>query len=219
MDKLKDTIKYVLFDLDGTISDSSEGITKSVQLALAAEGIHEELSALTKCIGPSLRYSFSQYTDDAETAERMLAAYRKRYSEIGWMENKMYSGMETLFKNLKQAGKHIVLASAKPELFCNEILKYFGVYEYFDFIGGATMDGSRDDKAVLIKYTLDSIGNPPKDSVIMVGDRFYDVEGAHKNGLKVIGVKFGFARENELETACADYIVDTVSDLQALLLL
>lgn len=213
---LKNTVEYVLFDLDGTVSDSSEGITKSVQSALAAEGIFEELSALTKFIGPSLRYSFGLYTDDVQKRDRMLAVYRKRYGEIGWKENRLYDGMEELFDALKKAGKHVVLASAKPEFYCVEILKYFGVYKYFDFVGGATFDGSLDDKTALLKYVLAEIGNPPAEKTVMIGDRIYDIEAAHNHGIKAVGVTYGFADRGELVSA--DFLADSAEGLGKLLL-
>lgn len=211
-------IKYVLFDLDGTVSDSSEGIIKSVQAALKAEGIHEEDKNLTGFIGPSLRHSFGLYTDDAAQCKKMLSDYRARYSTIGWKENKLYDGVKELLIALRAAGKVPVLASAKPEKFCVEILKYLGVYDYFDFVGGADFEGKRDDKKILMGYVLDNIGNPDPDTVIMVGDRIFDIECAHFHNVKCIGVRYGFAPEGELEDAGADYIVDTVADLRVLLL-
>lgn len=211
-------IEYVLFDLDGTVTDSSEGITKSVQQALDKEGIHEELCNLKKFIGPSLRYSFGKYTDDPVQRDRMLANYRARYSTIGLKEVKLYDGMKELFSALKNAGKHVVLASAKPEVFCIEILKYLGVYDAFEFVGGADLEGTRDDKTILLKYVLDNIGKPPAEKCVMIGDRFYDIEAGRNNDMPTIGVRFGFAESGELEKAGADFIVDTVADLQELLL-
>lgn len=211
-------IKYVLFDLDGTVSDSSEGIIKCVQVALTAEGIHEKDENLTRFIGPSLRHSFGLYTDDDAQRDRMLGNYRARYSTLGWKENKLYDGIKELLIALRAAGKVPVLASAKPEKFCIEILRYLGVYDYFDFVGGSDFDGKRDDKKILMGYVLDNIGNPDPDTVIMVGDRIFDIECAHFHKVKCIGVRYGFAPERELEEAGADYIVSTVADLRALLL-
>lgn len=158
IDELKN-IEYVLFDLDGTVSDSSEGITKSADKALKSEGINVPFETLTSFIGPSLRVSFGRYTDDVEKRDRMLDVYRERYSEKGWCENKIYPGMAELLRDLQKSGKHVVLASAKPEYFCRKIIKYFGVEQYFDFIGGSDMEGKRDDKTVLLTYVLDNIGN------------------------------------------------------------
>lgn len=211
-------IDYVLFDLDGTVTDSSEGITKSVRQALEKEGIHEELSNLKKFIGPSLRYSFGKYAADETQRDRMLTNYRARYSTVGLKEVKLYDGMNELFDVLKKAGKHIILASAKPEVFCIEILKYLGVYDKFEFVGGADLEGKRDDKTILIKYVLDNIGNPSVSRCVMVGDRFYDIEAGHNNGMLTVGVEFGFPEEGELKKAGADYIVETVEELGDLLL-
>lgn len=216
-DELKN-IEYVLFDLDGTVSDSSEGIMKSTDRALKSEGINVPFDTLTKFIGPALRVSFGWYTDDEEKRDRMLKVYRERYSEKGWCENKIYPGMPELLRDLKKSGKHVVLASAKPEYFCRKIIKYFGVDRYFDFIGGSDMEGKRDDKTVLLTYVLENIGNPPADKIVMIGDRKFDVECAHNHGIKCIGVKYGFSERNELEDAGADFIADTVEDLRKLLL-
>lgn len=211
-------IEYVLFDLDGTVSDSSEGIMKSADMALKSQNIVVPFDTLTKFIGPALRVSFSWYTDSVEIRDKMLAVYRERYSEKGWCENKIYNGMPELLRDLQTKGKHVVLASAKPEYFCRKIIKYFGVEQYFDFIGGSDMDGKRDDKTVLLSYVLDNVGNPAPDKVIMIGDRKYDVECAHNHGIKCIGVKYGFSDGDELEKAGADFIADTVDDLKNMLL-
>ncbi len=211
-------IEYVLFDLDGTVSDSSEGIMKSADMALKSQNIVVPFDTLTKFIGPALRVSFSWYTDSVEIRDKMLAVYRERYSEKGWCENKIYNGMPELLRDLQTKGKHVVLASAKPEYFCRKIIKYFGVEQYFDFIGGSDMDGKRDDKTVLLSYVLDNIGNPAPDKVIMIGDRKYDVECAHNHGIKCIGVKYGFSDGDELSSAGADFIADTVDDLKKMLL-
>mgnify|MGYP004641164565 CR=1 FL=1 len=211
-------IEYVLFDLDGTVSDSSEGIMKSADMALKSQNIVVPFDTLTKFIGPALRVSFSWYTDSVEIRDKMLAVYRERYSEKGWCENKIYNGMPELLRDLQAKGKHVVLASAKPEYFCRKIIKYFGVEQYFDFIGGSDMDGKRDDKTVLLSYVLDNVGNPSPDKVIMIGDRKYDVECAHNHGIKCIGVKYGFSDGDELSSAGADFIADTVDDLKNMLL-
>ena len=162
--------------------------------------------------------SFGRYTDDVEKRDRMLDVYRERYSEKGWCENKIYPGMAELLRDLQKSGKHVVLASAKPEYFCRKIIKYFGVEQYFDFIGGSDMEGKRDDKTVLLTYVLDNIGNPRSDKIVMIGDRKFDVECAHNHGIKCIGVKYGFSEGDELKNAGADLIADTVEDLRKMLL-
>ena len=111
-----------------------------------------------------------------------------------------------------------MLASAKPEYFCRKIIKYFGVEQYFDFIGGSDMEGKRDDKTVLLTYVLDNIGNPRSDKIVMIGDRKFDVECAHNHGIKCIGVKYGFSEGDELKNAGADFLADTVEDLRKMLL-
>ena len=218
MDESLKNVRYVLFDLDGTVSDSSEGIMKSVDLALRSKGKEVPYDTLRSFIGPSLRMSFSRYAKDEKERDEMLETYRKRYKKTGWSENVIYDGIAELVRDLKNSGRHVVLASAKPEYFCREILKLFKVDKYFDFIGGADFEGKRDDKTVLMRYVLDNIGNPAPEEVVMIGDRIFDVECAHNNGIKCIGVKYGFAPENELENAGADYIADTVEDLRKLLI-
>lgn len=211
-------IEYVLFDLDGTLVDSSEGITKSAQLGLKAIGFDVPLTDLLSFIGPSLRYSFGKYTDNPDKVLEALRVYRERYSVTGLFECQLYKGMEELLDALQKAGKKVVLASAKPEEFCVKILKYLNVDKYFSFIGGATFDGRMDDKIVLLEYVLGSIGNPSAESVVMIGDRKFDIEAAKAHHLKSVGVTFGFCEGNELVDAGADFVVDTVAELSKVLL-
>lgn len=216
--KAKD-YEYVFFDLDGTLTDSAEGIINSAKLALEIIGIEEDEQVLYSFIGPPLKYSFEQYIGiDEELGKKALKAYRERYEVLGWKENKLYDGIYDLVKDLKKAGKKIALASAKPEPYCKKILEYFDLMPFFEFVGGATFDGKREDKADIIAYSLKNIGNPDKNKVIMVGDRNYDIIGAHKMGIEAVGVYYGYAVKGELEEADADYIAETVSDLYDILL-
>ncbi|MEG1613202.1 MAG: HAD-IA family hydrolase [Clostridia bacterium] len=211
-------IQYVLFDLDGTITDSAEGITKSAQLALESIGIIEDREVLRSFIGPSLRESFGRYAKTPELVSKALTAYRARYEFVGIYENKLYDGIYELLRDLKQSGKKVVLASAKPEPFCRLILDYFKITEFFEFIGGSTFDGKMDDKANILKYIFEGLGNPDKSEIIMVGDRKYDIVAAHQNDIQAIGVRYGYAVDGELENARADFIVYSTNELRNLLL-
>lgn len=211
---ISNQIGYVLFDLDGTVIDSEEGITKSAQQALLSLGILESQKNLRSFIGPSLRESFSRYTDKPELVEKALTVYRERYSNVGLYECKLYPGFAMFLRDLYSTGKKVILASAKPEPYCKKILKFLNVEQYFDYIFGATFDGKLDDKSVLLKQVIEKIGNPPKNQIVMVGDRSYDVIAAHNNGIRAIGVNYGFAKINELEASYCDYIARNVDDLR-----
>lgn len=211
--------KYILLDLDGTVADSAEGIIKSAKNALRYFGIDVEDSELYSFIGPPLRESFKKYANLSEDQrEKALEIYRQRYRAVGWTESKPYAGIPELVKELKAQGRFVALASAKPEPFCTLILKQFGILEYFDYVGAALLDGSRDDKAAIIRLTLENLGNPPLEDVIMVGDRNYDVEGAHKTGVQCVGAKYGYSKGDELKECGAEYIADSVAELSDMLI-
>lgn len=213
--------KYILFDLDGTLTEPKEGITKSVAYALKHFGIDENPDNLTHFIGPPLIESFKRYygfTDDE--AKEAVKQYRVRYSDVGKFENKVFDGIIPMLKALKEKGKILTVSSSKPEVFCNEILEKFGLSPYIDVTVGATMDSTRVKKADIITETFNRLNlceNDKKDAV-MVGDRLHDIIGAHECGIKCVGVKFGYAKENELEENGADFICDTVEDLKEFLL-
>lgn len=206
---------YILMDLDGTITNPKEGITKSIQYALSTKNIHiEDLESLTKHIGPPLRGGFMEYYGfTAEEAEEATTEYRKYYAEKGLYQNELYEGMERLLTRLKQAGKYLIVATSKPEMFAVKILESFHLDHYFDDICGATFDSSREDKASVIRYALEKNAITDLDRVVMVGDRKYDILGAKAVGIASIGVLYGFGNEKELLDAGADRIAATVDDL------
>lgn len=206
--------EYVLFDLDGTISDSSEGITKGIQIALDSYGIHEELSELRKFIGPPLKVSFHGFYgfDEEKTAEA-IARYREYYSEIGLFQNTPYEGIEELLKKIKASGRKIAVATSKPEDFSNTILDKFGLKKYFDYIVGPSRDYRRGDKDEIILEAINRFDNPDKDNVVMIGDTKFDAEGAKTVGIDCIGVLYGFGKREELEAAGAKYIAETIEDI------
>lgn len=210
--------KYVLFDLDGTITNSSKGIIRCIEYALHAAGrpIPEE-RVLLQFIGPPLVIGFQEFMGmTREEAEWFRDKYRERYQTIGAFEAELYAGIDQVLAMLKQQGKKISLATSKPEETAIRILDHFGLLSYFDETAGATMDGSRDSKEDVIREALDRfhITEDQKDRVLMVGDRNLDIAGAKRFGIASLGVYYGFAEPGELEAAGADYIARDMDALQ-----
>lgn len=207
--------KYILFDLDGTLTDPAEGITNSVAYALDKFGITvEDKTQLNVFIGPPLVDSFMNYYGlSEEDANRAVTYYREYFKPKGIFQNKMYSGVPELLQKLKADGKSVMLATSKPEVFAKDILAHFGIEQYFDFIAGATLDGTRSKKADVIAFALDSLGITEKEKCLMVGDRNQDINGAKIIGINSLGVLFGYGSLEELQTAGATYIAQTVEDI------
>lgn len=218
--------QYILFDLDGTLTDPKLGITSSVQYALRALGIEEpSLDKLEPFIGPPLADSFREfYGLNEEETVTAIAKYRERFNDQGIYENEIYPGTAQMLAALKESGKKLAIASSKPTVFVERILDYFDIRTYFDYIIGSNMDGTRGKKEEVVEEALRQMvpsGMLPaekKASVAMVGDRRFDIEGAKEHGITSVGVSFGYAPEGELEQAGADYIVDTVEALTELLM-
>ena len=208
---------HIFFDLDGTLTDPALGITNSFIHALKYYGLPiPSFEELCKLIGPPLPYSFeSTFGFDHDKAMQAVAKYREYFSTKGLYENKVYSGIPGLLQSLKEKGKHLVVATSKPEEYSIKIIEHFGLSKYFDFVCGSLMDESRSKKAEVIAYALERCGltESDKSSVLMVGDRFHDIEGAKANGLKSCGVLFGYGSLAELENAGADYIANSVKEL------
>ena len=206
--------KYILFDLDGTLTNPEIGITNCVMYALEKFGIKEnDRRKLHPFIGPPLTYSFQNFYGLSEEESRQAVAfYRERFSVKGLYENEVYKGVPEMLQSLKQQGKVIILATSKPEKFAVEILKHFDLYQYFDYIAGATLDGSRGEKADVIAYALEISNIKDKSQAVMVGDRNYDILGAKEHGLDSLGVLFGFGDLEELTNAGATYIAETVEE-------
>ena len=184
---------YVLFDLDGTLTDPKPGITQCVQYALRCMGIEEpDLDKLEPFIGPPLTDSFREfYGMDQEQAAEAVAKYRERFSEKGLYENEIYPGMKQMLENLKTAGCHLAVASSKPEHFVKLILEYFDIDGYFEVIVGSELDGTRCQKEEVVAEALRRFfpdGNIPCDDIVMVGDRKFDIIGGREKGLHQIGV-------------------------------
>ena len=216
--------QYVLFDLDGTLTDPREGITKSVQFALAQQGISEpDLKKLEPFIGPPLKDSFMEfYGMTEEQAAQGVADYRKRFAPIGKFENEVYPGIPEMLGSLKRAGIRLAVASSKPETFVWDILKYFKLDGYFDVVTGSELDGTRSRKEEVVEEALHRLeldGQPvSRENCAMVGDRRFDIEGGRQFRLTTVGVTYGYAAKGELEAAGADYIVKNPLQLTKLLL-
>lgn len=208
--------RYVLLDLDGTVTNPKEGITRSFAYALAEFGIEtEDRDTLCKVIGPPLMQSFQEfYGFTKEQALRGTAKYRERYEKLGWAENEVYEGMEEALAALYKQGAKLILATSKPERFAVRIMKHFGLDRYFTALCGADdYAQNRSTKEEVVRYALEQNGITDTTEVIMVGDRKYDVAGAAALGIKTIGVLYGFGDEAELREAGAVHLVKTPQEL------
>ncbi len=220
---------YILFDLDGTLTDPKEGITGCVQYALHQLGIEEpDNDKLEPFIGPPLADSFREfYGFDEETIKQAVAYYRERFSMAGLFENEIYPDIAQMLANLQEEGRHLAVASSKPAIYVKKILEHFGILSYFEVVVGSELDGTRVKKEEVVEEALRQLlkdaetvkGKPAqRTDVVMVGDRRFDVEGAKAYGIASIGVSYGYASEGELEKAGADVIVGTVKELHEKLL-
>ncbi len=215
----KKTYDVILFDLDGTLTDPGEGITNSVEYALNKYGISvENKKDLYKFIGPPLIESFKEfYGFTQEQAVEAVAYYREYYVQRGINENKLYDGIKELLCALKASGKKIALATSKPEEFAHRVLQSFDIDKYFDFVGGASMDETtRSTKEQVLEYVLENVGT--ENSIIMIGDRHFDINGAKMFNLDSIGVLFGYGSKKELADAGATYLAKTTKEIQKILL-
>lgn len=212
--------KYLLFDLDGTITDSAEGIIRSVAYALEHMGVREEdMAKLIKFVGPPLRDSFMEYYGfSEEQAEKAVWLYRQYYAEKGIFENKVYGGVAHLLSACRQAGRQVILATSKPQKYAEQILDYFKLRQYFTDVQGSSMDKSKVSKTDVIRCALLENHITDLDEAVMIGDRKHDVEGARACGLECVGVLFGYGGREELEQYGAAWIVETAEELEKFLL-
>ena len=209
--------KTILFDLDGTLTDSGEGIINCVIYALEKFGLPiPERESLRYFVGPPLHQSFIKQGVPAERAEEAVAVYRERYVPTGMFENSPYPGVRELLEALKAEGYTLYVASSKPEWMCVEILKHFDLDNYFDMICGATMDTSRTNKEAVIEYLIQKNGKT--DNMIMVGDTKFDVLGAKAHHIPCIGVSWGYGTVADMQNAGAVSIAETMEELKALLI-
>lgn len=211
----------ILFDLDGTLTDPKEGITKAIHYALQHFGIIEDdFHKLEQYIGPPLRETFMKgYGFSKEQAEEAVQAYREYFAPIGIFENKAYDGVVELLAMLKQKQVLVGIATSKPTVFAKKIADKFNFTPYLDVVIGSELDGSRGKKKEVIEACLThfNVTDEEKGQVYMVGDRNYDIIGAKECQIKSIGVEFGYAKEGELTEAGADYVVASVQELSELL--
>lgn len=217
-------MKYniAIFDLDGTITDSGTGIINSIRYALEKYGLPvPEEKVLRTFIGPPLKEQFQAVCGlNEEESARMVDAYREYYTEKGIFENSVYSGVPEMLERLKESGARILMATAKPEKFAKRIAEHFDFAKYFEFIGGACMDGRRTDKYDVIEYVLDSCGisEEEKKDAVMIGDRSHDMIGAAKAGLHSLGVLYGYGSREELASAGAAMTAETPGDICSIIL-
>ncbi|MBD5481675.1 MAG: HAD hydrolase-like protein [Lachnospiraceae bacterium] len=214
-------ISKLLFDLDGTLTDPKEGICKSVQYALHAFGIEEpDIDKLEPFIGPPLMDSFMEfYGMTKERAAEAVDKYRERFSVTGWSENIVYEGVPHMLKGLRDAGYVLAVASSKPTVFVERILTHFGLRDAFSVVVGSELDGRRTGKDEVIAEALRQLfAKQGDEDLLMIGDRKFDVEGAHALGIRCVGVTYGYAQPGELTEAQADFLAASPEKLLELLL-
>ena len=228
--------KYVLFDLDGTLTDPMVGITTCVQYALAAAGIEEpDLQKLTPFIGPPLKQSFMEfYGFSDEKAEQAVEKYRERFKDVGIFENEVYEGIPKLLSSLKKEGMLLSVASSKPEVFVKRILAHFSIDSYFDAVVGSELDGRRTDKKEVVAEALKRLYEKDAEMAeieetalfdaakrkctYMVGDRKFDIIGAKAEDVISVGVTYGYGSEEELLAEKPDFLAHSVDELKEILL-
>lgn len=199
----------LLFDLDGTLTDSTEGILKCLVNAIEQMGF-EVPEDTNKFLGPPIRQSFAEFCGmNEEQTAQAVKIFRERYSKVGLFENRVYDGIPEMLERLKNGGKRLMVATSKPQVYAVRIFDRFGLSQYFEFVGGAELDGSRDYKDEVIEYVLAQTDITDRSSVLMIGDRRQDVLGAHKTGIKCMGILWGYGSTEELTEAGADYIAET----------
>ena len=201
----------LLVDLDGTLTDNFEGISRSILHALDRLGAQAPaLGALRSCVGPPLRSSFSRLlaTDDPARIELAIGHYRERYAQTGWRENVLYDGIPTTVAELARTGATLVLCTSKPQPYAERIVAHFGLAPHFVAVHGADLEGTLDDKATLVARLLECEGLDAR-RCTMIGDREHDVRAAHANGVRAIGVLWGYGSRDELVHAGADALAPT----------
>ena len=210
--------KLILFDLDGTLTDPKEGITRSFQYALEKMGISEDRDNLLKVIGPPLWDSFEQfYAMSREESDRAVQYYREYFSEKGLYENEVIETIPQLLHDLKENGKILAVATSKPTIYSVKILKHFQLDRYFRLIVGSELDGTRVRKDEIISHVLNVLGYCAQEAVI-IGDRKHDIIGSRAHGMTSIGVLFGYGSEEELRASGSDFLASSTSQLRQYLL-
>lgn len=205
-------MKYILFDLDGTLTDSGEGIMNCAKMALEHYGLPIPSEAeMRTFVGPPLHDSFIRFGVPAEEADNAVTIYRSRYIPIGAYENTPYPGIRELLAKLVDEGHKLYVATSKPEGMSVKILEHFDLAKYFTIICGASMDKSRSSKEAVIAYLLEQTGHV--ENTIMVGDTAFDVIGASAHGIPTVGVAWGYGKVEDMKNAGASAIVHTMQEL------
>ena len=213
-------ISNILLDLDGTLTDPVEGITRCIQYALGRfNKVIPPWEQLTWCIGPPLKASFAQLlnTSDQKILDQALTHYRKRFSEKGLFENALYPGVVSALDELRTAGFKLFLATSKPRVFARQILDYFNMTPYFHRVYGSELDGRLSDKGALIAHIIHEESLDPT-ATVMVGDRVYDIEGGKENNVMTAAVAYGYGTRDEINTANPDVVFESIADLTRTLL-
>ena len=208
-------MKTIFFDLDGTLTDPKIGITRSIQYALEKLGRevpHQD--ELTWCIGPPLHASFVKLLGEIHLADRALLLYRERFGDVGMFENAVYAGIEATLASLADGSRRLFVATSKAHVYATRIIAHFRLDSYFEQVFGAELDGTRVDKTELLKYAIETAGIDPAEA-LMIGDRSYDIVGARNNGLRAIGVLYGYGSRDELIEAGAHGLCVSPHDIPA----
>ena len=208
-------MKTIFFDLDGTLTDPKLGITRSIQYALERLGREvPQQDELTWCIGPPLHGSLVKLLGDNDLADRALLLYRERFGEVGMFENAVYAGVETTLAALADGTRRLFVATSKAHVYATRIIAHFRLDSYFEQVFGAELNGTRADKTELLKYAIDTTGIDPAEA-LMIGDRSYDIVGARNNGLRAIGVLYGYGSRDELIEAGAHSLCASPDEIPA----
>jgi phosphoglycolate phosphatase len=203
-------IDAIFFDLDGTLTDPKPGITRSIQYALQRLDYPAIPTAdeLTWCIGPPLRTSFVRLLGGEQSADHAVSLYRERFSDVGLYENRVYDGIDEVLTRLGASGHRLFVATSKAHVFADRIIDHFGLRGHFERVFGAELDGTRADKSHLLQYALQQAAVDPS-KTLMIGDRSHDMVGASNNGMKGIGVLYGYGSREELLAAGARQVCAT----------
>lgn len=206
----------ILFDMDGTLTDPKEGITKCVQYALEKLGrTAPPADELVWFIGPPLRESFASIlqTSDHSLIEQAVDAYRERYADTGIYECFLYPGIKNLLAELHKLNYRVILATSKASVYAQQLLKHFSIDHFFNLVVGSNLDGSLCDKSDIIAHIFNRLPDLNKKRTVMIGDRIYDIKGAQDNGIDVIGVTYGYGSLIEIREAGPSYIAESAKVL------
>lgn len=210
---------YILFDLDGTLTDSKPGIIECIAYALEKENVPYTNQILDKMVGPPFRVSMHDFLGlEMPEIEKLIGIYRGVYEEYGYKNCKVFEGVEQMLSALKNAGKVLGVATSKPIKFTQMIMRDFDLGKYFDYVAGASSDASKEAKSDVIQGALENLGVKDKSKVLMVGDRLYDIEGAHMQGIDCAAVLYGYGSKEEFEEYKAEYILAAPEDVVKLVL-